>query len=194
MSSTMPTRAASARSEPATDRPGFVAATRPHLSWLYSLARRLVGDPDTAEDLVQRCLLKAHRSYGDLDDLGTLRVWLKEILVDRAQDHWRAEGRGPEERSLHGPDDVPLYLTSTSEDPFPYSIFRVPLVLVLVHMEAPTTPPWGSRSRSAGHVSTKRPCDQGPDARRPCAARNLLRPRRRPLGTTAFDATGGSVR
>lgn len=162
MSSTMPTRATSVRSAPATDRPGFVAATRPHLSWLYALARRLVGDPETAEDLVQRCLLQAHRSYGDLADLETLRAWLKQILVTCAKDLRRAEGRGPQERSWRGLDDDPLHPTSTADDPVAYSgglrldllsgfhiddldavlarlqaIYRVPLVLV--HIEGYTT-------------------------------------------------------
>lgn len=161
MSSATTTRATSVRSEPVTDRPGFGAAARPHLGWLYSLARRLAGDPDTAEDLVQRCLLKAHRTYDDLDDLETLPARLEQILIDCGADHWRTEGRGPEERPLHGPDVDPLYPTLTADDPLAHSgglhlyllsgfniddldavlarletIYRVPLVLV--HIEGYT--------------------------------------------------------
>lgn len=161
MNSATTTRSANARSRCATDRPGFGAAARPHLGWLYSLARRLVGDPDAAEELVQRCLLEAHRTYSDLDDVEALPAWLKQILVDCGRDHWRAEGRGPEGPSLQGLDEDLLYRASTAEDPLAHSgglrldllsgfeiddldavlarlqgIYRVPLVLV--HIEGYT--------------------------------------------------------
>lgn len=139
-------------------RPSFGEVAEPHLPWLYSLARRLVGDPDAAEDLVQGALLKAYRSYEDLRDPQALPAWLKRILVNCCSDHLRHEGRGPEEESLDDLEGYSLYRTLAVEDPLPYSdtlhldflssfeledvwtvlerlkpIYRVPLVLV--HME-----------------------------------------------------------
>ncbi len=139
-------------------RPRFGDAVEPHLPWLYSLARRLVGGADTAEDLVQRCLLKAYRGWEDLRDPQALPAWLKQILVNCCRDHFRSEGRGPDEQSLEDLDGYSLYRTLAVEDPLPYSdslhldflesfttedvwgvldrlamIHRVPLVLV--HME-----------------------------------------------------------
>ncbi|MDX1621908.1 MAG: RNA polymerase sigma factor [Nitriliruptorales bacterium] len=131
---------------------------RPHLGWLYSLARRLVSDPDVAEDLVQRALLKACRSFEDLRDIDAVPAWLKRILVNCCRDHWRSEGRGLDETSLENVEGPSLYRILAVEDPLPYSdslhldflssftaedvwavldrmkaIYRIPLVLV--HME-----------------------------------------------------------
>lgn len=141
-----------------TGRAGFGEAAEPHLPWLYSLARRLVGDTDTAEDLVQQCLLKAFRAYGDLEDIQAMPAWLKTILVNCCRDHFRAEGRGPQEEPVDDLTGYSLYRTLAVEDPLPYSDslhldflssfeiedvwavlerldpkYRVPLVLV--HME-----------------------------------------------------------
>ncbi len=41
----------------------FTELARQQLPRLYSLARQLVDDE--AEDLVQECLLRAHRGYGN---------------------------------------------------------------------------------------------------------------------------------
>ncbi|MDX1658611.1 MAG: RNA polymerase sigma factor [Nitriliruptorales bacterium] len=143
-------------------QPGFGEAARPHLGWLYSLARRLIGDPDTAEDVVQKALLKACRSFDEVRDLDALPAWLKRILVNCCRDHWRSEGRGFDETSMEDMEGPSLYRILAVEDPLPYSdslhldflstfttedvwavlarlktIYRVPLVLV--HMEGYST-------------------------------------------------------
>jgi RNA polymerase sigma-70 factor, ECF subfamily len=151
--------------QPVASRRGFGGAARPHLGWLYSLARRLVGDPHLAQDLVQRCLLKAYRNYDALRDGEAMPAWLKQILVNCCRDHWRSAGRGFIEEPLDELDDLDgysLYRTLAVEDPLPYSdslhldflssfamedvwavldrlddIHRVPLVLV--HMEGYAT-------------------------------------------------------
>lgn len=152
------TQQATTRQQPAAGRRGFGQAVRPHLGWLYSVARRLVGDPDVAEDMVQRCLLKAYRARRDLEDVKALPAWLKRILVNCCRDHWRRQGRAPDEEPLEDLDRSSLYRTLAVEDPLPYSdslhldflssfelddvwavldrlkpIYRIPLVLV--HME-----------------------------------------------------------
>lgn len=155
-------RSGRARPEPTSARPPFGEAARPHLGWLYSLARRLVGDGHTAEDLVQQALLKACRGYEDVRDLEALPAWLKQILVNCCRDHARSEGRGPRETPFDEVDGPSLYRILAVEDPLPYSdslhldflssftvedvwavldrlktIYRVPLVLV--HMEGYST-------------------------------------------------------
>jgi RNA polymerase sigma-70 factor, ECF subfamily len=145
-----------------TARTSFGEVARPHLPWLYSLARRLVGDPDVAEDLVQRCLLKACRSYDELRDSEALTAWLKQILLNCCRDHFRHQGSTPDEESIDELEGYSLYRTLAVEDPLPYSdslhldflssfeiedvwavlerlksIYRIPLVLV--HMEGYTT-------------------------------------------------------
>lgn len=145
-----------------TARPTFGEVARTHLPWLYSLARRLVGDPDAAEDMVQRTLLKAFRSYDGLRDVTALPAWLKRILVNCCRDHLRQQARPPAEDQLDELDGYSLYRTLAVEDPLPYSDslhldflssfevedvwavlarldakYRVPLVLV--HMEGYST-------------------------------------------------------
>ncbi len=144
------------------DRPSFGEAARPHLPWMYSLARRLVGDGDAAEDLVQRCLEKAFRAYPELRDAEAMPAWLKRILVNCCRDHLRSEGRRPQESPIDDLEGYSLYRTLAVEDPLPYSdslhldflesftiddvhavlarlspLYRVPLVLV--HMEGYAT-------------------------------------------------------
>lgn len=140
----------------------FGEVVRPHLPWLYSLARRLVGEAEAAEDLVQKCLLKAFRGYDELRDLQALPAWLKMILVNCCRDHLRRQDRAPHEEPLDDLEGYSLYRTLAVEDPLPYSdslhldflstfsvedvwavldrlkpMYRVPLVLV--HMEGYTT-------------------------------------------------------
>lgn len=137
---------------------GFTVAVRPHLPWLYSLARRLVGP--AAEDVVQDCLLRGYRAFGQLRDRQALAGWLKQILVNCVRDRARADARQPREQPLDEIDeeDYSLYRTLVDEDPLPYSdslhldflaafgvedvwavldelpeMYRIPLVLV--HME-----------------------------------------------------------
>lgn len=104
-----------------TAEPSFGEVARPHLPWLYSLARRLVGDVHAAEDLVQRCLLKAFDAYDGLRDVGAAPAWLKRILVNCCRDHLRRAGAGPEESSFEDLDGYSLYRTLAVEDPLPYS-------------------------------------------------------------------------
>jgi RNA polymerase sigma-70 factor (ECF subfamily) len=120
------------------------------------LARQLVDDE--AEDLVQECLLRAYRGYGDLRDVEAAPAWLNRILVNCARDRFRARRRRPPETPLPEVEDFSLFRTIAAEDPFPYSdslhldflcrfgpedvwavlrglpeLYRVPLVLV--HMQ-----------------------------------------------------------
>ncbi len=123
------------------------------LSRLYGIARRLVGDD--AEDVVQECLLRAYRSFSQLENEAAGKHWLTSILVNCARDHWRARGRRVEMVELDEVDEFSLFRKIADEDPFPYSdsvhldflhqfggedvravlaalpeLYRVPLVLV----------------------------------------------------------------
>ncbi len=134
----------------------FGELARQQLPRLYSLARQLVHED--AEDLVQECLLKAHRSVDDLRDEQAAPAWLTRILVNCARDRYRMRDRRPRESPLPDVEDFSLYRTIAAEDPFPYSdslhldflcrfgpedvwavlrglpeLYRVPLVLVHMH-------------------------------------------------------------
>lgn len=138
------------------ERGGFTAVAREQLPWLYSLARRLVGDD--AEDAVQECLIKAYRAFDQLRDEQAAPAWFRQILLNCVRDRYRRESGLPAEDSLDDLPDYSLYRKIAEVDPWPYSdsvhldflhsfdeeavwevldrikpLYRAPLVLV--HME-----------------------------------------------------------
>lgn len=142
------------------DRSGFTAVAREQLPWLYSLARRLVGDE--AEDAVQECLLKAYRSFDTLRDHQAAPAWFRQILLNSVRDRYRRASGLPREEPVDPLPEYSLYRKIAEEDPWPYSDsvhldflhsfeeadvwrvldridprYRVPLVLV--HMEGFST-------------------------------------------------------
>jgi RNA polymerase sigma-70 factor (ECF subfamily) len=88
---------------------------------LYGLARRLVGDE--AEDVVQDCLLRAYRSFAQLEREQASRQWLTNILVNCCRDLWRQRGRRVEQVELAEVDEFSLFRKIADVDPFPYSEF-----------------------------------------------------------------------
>jgi len=86
---------------------------------LYALARRLTDQ--SPEDLVQECLLRAFRAYGELADDAAGPAWLRRILVNAFRDRLRKEMRSVEEVPVEDVDEFSLYRTLAEEDPFPYS-------------------------------------------------------------------------
>lgn len=65
-----------------------------HCPVLLATARRILGDPREAEDLVHDVLLEAWQKAGDYDRTrGSVRTWLLVRLRSRALDRWRRAGR-----------------------------------------------------------------------------------------------------
>lgn len=127
---------------------------------LYAIARRMVDDD--AEDAVQDALMKAYRSFDQLEDEDAAPAWLASILVNCCRDLGRRRARPPDEVSIETDEGFSLYRRLAHEDPWPYSdslhldflqrftrgdvrevlaempeIYRVPLVLV--HMDGFST-------------------------------------------------------
>ncbi len=48
-----------------------------------------VGEPATADDLLQDVFLKLHRRVGDLKEITSPRAWLYQVARNAAIDHWR---------------------------------------------------------------------------------------------------------
>jgi RNA polymerase sigma-70 factor, ECF subfamily len=97
----------------------FEIAAKEAIPKLYGLARRLAGDD--AEDLVQECLVRAFRSFRDLQDPGSALPWMQSILVNVFRDRLRTRKRRPEEIAVGDVDAFSLFRTIADEDPFPYS-------------------------------------------------------------------------
>ena len=108
--------------QPKTDavRERFRSLAEGELPRLYGLARHLFGEGE-AEDLVQDCVFRAWRSFGDLEYEASAPGWLSRILVNCFRDRLRARAREPELVELDESGDFSLYRKIADEDPFPYS-------------------------------------------------------------------------
>ncbi len=66
------------------DRAAFAALVRAHQDEVYSLARRLVGDPHLAADVAQETLVRAWRALPRFRGEAQLSTWLHRITVNTA--------------------------------------------------------------------------------------------------------------
>ena len=73
------------------DRTTFDRLVLEHLPAAQRFAIRLTGDPDTAEDLVQDALLKAHRSWQTFRGESRFQTWLFQIIVNCFRDRLRTQ-------------------------------------------------------------------------------------------------------
>jgi len=58
----------------------------------YHHANALVGDPDSAEDIMQESLIKAFQNIGSFRG-GSFRAWLLKIVTNTSHDLWRRTKR-----------------------------------------------------------------------------------------------------
>jgi RNA polymerase sigma-70 factor (ECF subfamily) len=68
----------------------FEAQALPHVDSLYRTARRVLGDPSRADDVVQEVCLRAWRSFDTFEQGSNCRAWLFKILLNCIHDHRRA--------------------------------------------------------------------------------------------------------
>ena len=69
------------------DRAAFAALVRAHQNEVYTLARRLVGDPHLASDIAQEALIRAWRALPKFRGDAQLSTWLHRITVNTAWTH-----------------------------------------------------------------------------------------------------------
>lgn len=69
------------------DRSAFAALLREHQDEVYTLARRLVGDPHLASDVAQEALIRAWRALPRFRGDAKLSTWLYRITVNTAWTH-----------------------------------------------------------------------------------------------------------
>jgi len=75
------------------DRAAFAALLREHQDEVYTLARRLVGDPHMASDVAQEALIRAWRALPRFRGDSRLSTWLYRITVNTAWTHKKRAGR-----------------------------------------------------------------------------------------------------
>jgi RNA polymerase sigma-70 factor (ECF subfamily) len=85
------------------DRAAFAALVRAHQDEVYTLARRLVGDPHLASDVAQETLIRAWRALPNFRGEAKLSTWLHRITVNTAWSHRQRARRhsGPSIDDLH---------------------------------------------------------------------------------------------
>lgn len=75
------------------ERAAFAALVRAHQDEVYTLARRLVGDPHMASDVAQETLIRAWRALPKFRGDSKLSTWLYRITVNTAWTHKKRASR-----------------------------------------------------------------------------------------------------
>ncbi len=92
--------------------PTWEEVARTHGRFLYTLAYRLTGDHDDAQDLVQEVLLRVRRGLTTYQ-AGSLEGWLSRITTNAFLDEMRRRKRRP----LHVVPDLPEPARGVATDP-----------------------------------------------------------------------------
>ena len=105
----------------AGDRAAFAALVQRHAGSLLRVARSLVRDQGTAEELVQETWLAVLTSLEAFEERSSLRTWLFRICVNKARTRFVRDGRTVPFSSLAGPGDGAarrrIGTRSTARDP-----------------------------------------------------------------------------
>ncbi|MFW6108337.1 MAG: RNA polymerase sigma factor, partial [bacterium] len=102
------------------DLAAFDVLARRYEDRLFSYARRLVGEAQTAADLAQETLLRAFRSLGRFDTDQRFGPWVFGIAAHVCRDWLRRRGRRPEQRweemDLAAPTPTPAAQAAQAEE------------------------------------------------------------------------------
>jgi RNA polymerase sigma-70 factor, ECF subfamily len=79
------------------DKAAFAALVREHGNEVYTLARRLVGDPHLAADVAQETLIRAWKALPKFRGDAQFSTWLYRITVNTA---WTQRSRARRQREL----------------------------------------------------------------------------------------------
>lgn len=75
------------------DRAAFGALVRAHQDEVYTLARRLVGDPHLAADVAQEAFIRAWRALPNFRGDAKFSTWIYRITVNTSWTHKKRAGR-----------------------------------------------------------------------------------------------------
>ncbi|MGH9219475.1 MAG: RNA polymerase sigma factor [Vicinamibacterales bacterium] len=85
------------------DRDAFRALVEGHSRYIFSLAHRMTGNAQDAEDVVQEAWLKAHRQLSRFEARADFRTWMHRITVNCSIDLIRARRH---REDAHDPMDL----------------------------------------------------------------------------------------
>ena len=102
------------------DPHAFARLVALHESMVFSLAARLLNDPEEARDLAQEVFLQVYRQLGRFEGRSSLRTWIYRIVVNQCRNRRRFWHRRFKERNC-GIDDLSVRdqgkLAGTDESP-----------------------------------------------------------------------------
>jgi RNA polymerase sigma-70 factor (ECF subfamily) len=98
----------------AGDRAAFAVLVREHGNEVYTLARRLVGDPHLAADVAQETLIRAWKALPDFRGDAAFSTWLHRITVNAA---WTQKKRARRHRALPLEEAVDVAAPNGAEHP-----------------------------------------------------------------------------
>ena len=104
------------------DRDAFRALVELHSRYIYSLAHRMTGNAQDAEDVVQEAWLKAHKQLSRFEARADFRTWMHRITVNCSIDLIRARRH---REDAHDPADLeqgPLSERGAEAQPTPERI------------------------------------------------------------------------
>ena len=85
------------------DRDAFKTLVETHSRYIYSLAHRMTGNAQDAEDVVQEAWLKAHKQLSRFESRADFRTWMHRITVNCSIDLIRARRH---REDAHDPADL----------------------------------------------------------------------------------------
>ncbi len=85
------------------DRDAFRTLVETHSRYIYSLAHRMTGNAQDAEDVVQEAWLKAHKQLSRFEARADFRTWMHRITVNCSIDLIRARRH---REDAHDPQDL----------------------------------------------------------------------------------------
>lgn len=77
----------------AGDTAAFATLVRLHQRTVHSLALRMLGARDAADDLAQEVFLQLHLNLGSMESAAHLAFWLRRVVSHRAIDRLRSRSR-----------------------------------------------------------------------------------------------------
>jgi RNA polymerase sigma factor (sigma-70 family) len=106
------------------DRDAFRALVETHSRYIYSLAHRMTGNAQDAEDVVQEAWLKAHKQLSRFEARADVRTWMHRITVNCSIDLIRARRH---REDAHDPIDLeqgPLSDVGAEAQPTPERVLQ----------------------------------------------------------------------
>ncbi|HEY7876762.1 MAG TPA: RNA polymerase sigma factor [Gemmatimonadaceae bacterium] len=99
----------------AGDLRAFESVYRAHVTAVYALCRRMVGDDSEARDLVQDIFVRAWEKFASFRGESSLATWLHRLGVNVILEHLRTSRRDALRFADDPVDDVPAHGASAAE-------------------------------------------------------------------------------